>query len=255
MGPATQLLEAPEESRQDHHHHRSQWVPRFGASERLLHWWIVTMFGAALLTGLAMGDEAESGPLLTLHVGAVVMIGVGALVALLVGNRRAIVRSAWELLVFDRNDVAWVTGLVRHPLHRRAEPRWGKFNTGQKVLAWSLIGSLAALIWTGVQSRSSGGDAAGPHSAAVVIAVVLLCAHIFMAVVNPSTRPALPGMVFGQVRRTWAERHHGAWLAEVDQVDVDQVDQVDESPPPVASASTSSGASGASRYPVARRSR
>ena len=234
MGPATQLLEAPEEDRQDlRHHHRSQWVPRFGASERLLHWWIVSMFAAALLTGLAMGDEAESGPLLRLHVGSVVMIGVGVVVALVFGKRRAIVRSAWELLVFDRDDVAWVTGLVRHPLHRRAEPRWGKFNTGQKVLAWSLIGSMVALIWTGVQSRSSGGDAAGPHSAAVVVAVVLLCAHIFMAVVNPSTRPALPGMIFGRVRRSWAERHHGGWLDEVDAVGEVDAEPADSSPAPV----------------------
>jgi formate dehydrogenase subunit gamma len=33
-----------------------------------------------------------------------------------------------------------------------------------------------------------------------------------MAVVNPSTRPALRGMVFGRVRRSWAAQHHRAWL-------------------------------------------
>ena len=39
--------------------------------------------------------------------------------------------------------------------------------------------------------------------------------HVFMAVVNPATRPALPGMVFGRMRRSWAARHHRAWLHRV----------------------------------------
>lgn len=37
-----------------------------------------------------------------------------------------------------------------------------------------------------------------------------------MAVVNPVTRPALAGMVMGRVRRSWAARHHGGWLDDVD---------------------------------------
>jgi len=46
------------------------WVKRFGLTERFAHWWTVLMVAAALLTGIAMGDEVESGPLLTVHVGA-----------------------------------------------------------------------------------------------------------------------------------------------------------------------------------------
>ena len=48
------------------------------------------------------------------------------------------------------------------------------------------------------------------------IALVLLCAHVFMALINPATRPALPGMVFGHVRRSWAATHHPAWLEDQD---------------------------------------
>ncbi len=167
---------------------RSARVHRFGRSERLLHWWVVAMFASALLTGIAMGDEVESGSLLRLHVGSVALIGVGIVVALVFGDTMAILRSVKDLFFFDRTDVAWVAHVIRYPGHKTGV-RWGKFNCGQKVLAWSLLASVAALIVTGINSWSVGGDASGPHAAAVVLSLVLLGSHVFMAVVNPSTRP------------------------------------------------------------------
>ncbi len=191
-------------------------VHRFGRTERLLHWWIVLLFGLALLTGVAMGDEAESGSLLRLHIGSVVFIGIGIVVALTFGDAVAILRSAKELFIFDRTDISFLVTTVRHPGHV-GHTHWGKFNIGQKVLAWSLLGSLAAVIVTGINSWSAGEGASGPHAAAVVVTLTLLGAHIFMAVINPTTRPALPGMIIGHVRRSWAAEHHPAWLEDHDQ--------------------------------------
>ena len=131
-------------------------VHRFGTSERFLHWWIVVMFASALLTGVAMGDEAESGSMLKLHIGSVVLIGVGLVIALVFGNTMAILRSARDLFFFDRIDIAFVVNTVRHPGHPD-HVRWGKFNIGQKILAWSLVGSLAAVVVTGINSWSAGG--------------------------------------------------------------------------------------------------
>lgn len=191
-------------------------VQRFTLTERILHWWVVSMFSLALLSGLAMGDEAESGPLLRTHITAVVLIGVGIAVGLVVGNTMAILRSLWDLFFITPTDVRLVARTIRHPLAREHATPWGKFNIGQKLLAWALLASVAGLIVTGVQSWHSGGDAAGPHSAAVVISCVLLGSHVFMAIVNPTTRPAFAGMVLGHVRRSWAAQHHSGWLAEVD---------------------------------------
>ena len=190
-------------------------VHRFGRTERLLHWWIVVMFGVALLTGIAMGDEAESGSLLKLHIGSVVLIGVGFVVALVIGDSMAVLRSAKDLFIFDRTDLKFVANLFSHP-GQSGHVRWGKFNIGQKILAWTLLGSVAAIIVTGINSWSAGEGASGPHAAAVAVALVLLGAHVFMALINPATRPALPGMVFGHVRQTWAAKHHPAWLEEQD---------------------------------------
>ena len=191
-------------------------VHRFTSTERILHWWVVATFALALFTGLAMGDEAESGPLLQAHIAAVVLIGAGVVVALVFGNTMALLRSVKNLFIIDRTDVRCLTMTLRHQGHKDGRIPWGKFNLGQKFLAWSLLGSVSALIVTGVNSWKAGGDAAGPHSVAVVASLILLGSHVFMAVVNPSTRPAFPGMVFGHVRRSWAAKHHSGWLKDVD---------------------------------------
>jgi cytochrome b subunit of formate dehydrogenase len=192
------------------------WVARFGRTERFAHWWIVLMLAAALFTGLAMGDDSPSGALLGMHVGAVALIGLGLAVAFAFGDRRALLRSARRLFSFDGRDAAWLRARLQRRLDRGAEPEWGMFNTGQKLLAWALGGSVAALVVTGVQAWSSGEDGGGAHGTVVVVTMLLLSAHVFMAVVNPATRPALSGMVFGRVRRSWAAKHHGGWLDDLD---------------------------------------
>jgi formate dehydrogenase subunit gamma len=91
------------------------------------------------------------------------------------------------------------------------------FNPGQKMLAWAISGSVAAVVVTGVQAWFTHSGEGGLHGTAVVITAVLLSAHVFMAVVNPATRPALRGMVFGRVSRSWAAEHHGEWLGDLDE--------------------------------------
>src|SRR5674476_518134 len=84
------------------------WILRFGLTERLAHWWTVLMVLTAVLSGLAMGDDGGSGPMLYVHVGAVVMIGAGLLVAVLCGNRRALFGAARQLFHVDSRDTSWL---------------------------------------------------------------------------------------------------------------------------------------------------
>ena len=173
------------------------------------------MVATGLVSGLAMGDDGGSGLLLWMHAGSVVLIGVGLAAAVVFGDRRSLLRSARRLFSLERRDAAWVQARLRHPLGRAGEPEWGMFNTAQKLLAWALATSIAAVIFTGAQSWSAGGEG-GSHGAAVALSMALLSAHFFMAVVNPTTRPALAGMVFGRVRRSWAAKHHSEWLDDLD---------------------------------------
>jgi formate dehydrogenase subunit gamma len=214
MKPAGSVLPRPPVDREPPVH--EEWVLRFTRTERFLHWWTVAMAAAALLTGLGVGDDG-SGPMLVAHVAAVVLVGVGIITALVIGDRRALLRAARELFGFDRRDAAWLRELRRRPLHYPSGTDCGMFNPGQKLLAWALPFVAAALIVTGIASAVGGGVLGGLHDATVVFALVLLGAHVFMAVVNPTPRHALNGMVFGRVRRSWAAHHHGAWLDELDQ--------------------------------------
>jgi cytochrome b subunit of formate dehydrogenase len=43
--------------------------------------------------------------------------------------------------------------------------------------------------------------------------IVLIGGHVFMAALNPGTRHAMRGMIFGDVDREWAEHHHPRWRA------------------------------------------
>jgi formate dehydrogenase subunit gamma len=190
-------------------------IDRFGLTERLLHWWTVATFAVALLSGAAMGSEMEGGSLFHLHVAAVIAMGAGFVIAPVVGSARAVLRFARDAFIPERADVEFVGRILSRPL-RRTGVKWGKFNLGQKGLAWMMVASVAAIIVTGVHSWQTGGDASGPHSAAVVVALVLLSVHVFMAVVNPATRPALPGMIVGRVRRSWAVHHHARWVEAED---------------------------------------
>jgi formate dehydrogenase subunit gamma len=91
------------------------------------------------------------------------------------------------------------------------------FNPGQKLLAWALTVSVTAVIVTGIQAWSAHVTEGSLHGAAVVLTALLLGAHLFMAIVNPATRPALAGMAFGRVRRSWAAEHHRGWLDDLDE--------------------------------------
>ncbi len=191
----------------------TEWVRRFGATERFAHWWTVLMVATALLTGLGLGDDAESGTLLRVHWGAVALIGVGLLVALVLGDTKALLRATWRLFLFDRRDVVWVRDHLHTRSHRVRRSDYGMFNPGQKALAWALTAAVAVVVFTGIRALSAGGDdAGGPHAIAVVVAMTLVGTHVFMAALNPATNHALHGMVLGRVRRSWAAQHHGGWL-------------------------------------------
>jgi cytochrome b subunit of formate dehydrogenase len=86
------------------------------------------------------------------------------------------------------------------------------FNPGQKLLAWALTASVTAVVATGIQAWSAHTGEGNLHGAAVLLTALLLSAHVFMAVLNPATQPALASMAFGRVPRSWAAEQQGAVL-------------------------------------------
>jgi formate dehydrogenase subunit gamma len=93
----------------------------------------------------------------------------------------------------------------------------GRFNGGQKVNARLVVFGLTGLYLTGISLLLiGGGPLGGLHGPFAFATGVLAAGHIFMAVINPSTRPSLRGMTLGSVDRRWATDHHPKWVEQVD---------------------------------------
>lgn len=198
-----------------------RYVRRFTRTERSLHWIHAAAFFVLLGSGLVLYL-----PPLSTAVGrrpfvkdvhwwtAVAWAGAMILVAVL-GNRRAVLRTAREVDAFDADDARFLRGHFRAPQ--------GRFNAGQKVnviltAAFAVLFAVSgALLWLG--ERDHAFQLAGTvflHDALMYASLVLLVGHLYLAVIYPRTRHALRGITTGLVREEWAREHHAKWVAELE---------------------------------------
>jgi formate dehydrogenase subunit gamma len=174
-------------------------VRRFEPIERFAHWWVAFCFAMTVLSGASLGEDWQGAmpPRLILHLASAGALVAGLALSLVLPGRRAL----WET----------VRGLGR------LSPRLGKFNLGQKAAAYALAVLLAGIYATGIAAAVAHSSEGGPHGAVVGLTVIVLAGHVFLAVIWPSTRPSLRGMLTGWVDRGWAQRHHPGWVAELDE--------------------------------------
>ncbi len=189
--------------------------PRFDATERLLHWVHALSFFVLLGSGLvlylpSLSDALGNRPLAKdVHLITAVAWFAALLLIGLLGNRRSLRRDRRQIERFDADDLAWLRG--------RPAPQ-GRFNAGQKAHA-ILQAALAVLftvsgvlLWLGERNTRFRLDGTIVlHDGAMFVAVALVAGHLFLALVWPTTRPALRGMVRGDVDAEWAEEHHSKW--------------------------------------------
>lgn len=186
-------------------------VRRYGRTQRIVHWWIVATFLATFLDSPEDPDGITAA--VVIHICTATSLLLGVLGVVVFGNRAALGADIRALLWFDATDRAFLRSL-REPRGTRTPVRWGKFNTGQKAAAWTLLGLVCCVFLTGLGAATL--DLGPVHKAALLLTYLVLAGHVFMAVVNPATRPALRGMLAGVVSRVWATKHHPAWVEQVD---------------------------------------
>jgi hypothetical protein len=97
-------------------------------------------------------------------------------------------------------------------------PPQGRVNAGQKLNAIFTAYSTVAFVVTGLilwQNRRFPFEVVSQantiHTALAYLALAVFLGHLYLAALHPATRHSLHGMVFGTVRRTWAEHHHPLW--------------------------------------------
>jgi formate dehydrogenase subunit gamma len=197
-------------------------IHRFGLSERIAHWLLAAAFASMLATGLFMGGI---GPLphravLIAHVGSaiVLILGLAMLIALR-RSRRPLAQTVRDLRPLDAGDRRWLRLAPRAYLLGRKLPAAGRFNAGQKLNARLVLLILVILYISGIGElarHTSLGILGAPHGLAAGVAAALVAGDIYLAMIHPSTRPALRGIIRGNVRRDWAEEHHADWVEAVD---------------------------------------
>ncbi len=189
-------------------------IHRFSGSERAAHWLLAAAFFTMLLSGGMVPHHAGwTNWALDIHVGAAVVLVAGLLV--LTARARAVRTTARDLSTLDADDRVWLS--PTRLLQRRPPPPVGRFNAGQKVNARLVVVGLAGLYLTGITLLLVGhGPLGGLHGPFAFATAVLAAGHMFMAIVNPQTRPALRGMTLGSVDRDWATHHHPLWVEQMD---------------------------------------
>jgi formate dehydrogenase subunit gamma len=200
-------------------------IERFCKTTRWFHWTFVASFLTLAATGgllalrepLGLASLARE-ELASVHRAAAIALATLPVVVLLSGSTSAALGDLGEALRWTRSDLRWLALQPAAALGRAELPPAGKLNAGQKLNALATAGLAIGLGASGAWLWLRPG-ALLPWFAHVALFLLWLPAfagHFFLAVVNPSTRPALRGMVLGSVDRRWATHHHEAWVAGLD---------------------------------------
>jgi formate dehydrogenase subunit gamma len=194
-------------------------LARFGRTERAVHWVHAAAFLVLLGSGLclylpSLAEAVGRRPLLKdIHVYTAVAWIVALALIVVVGDRRALARTAHEIDRFDADDRAWLRG--------RRRPQ-GRLNAGQKVnaivtAAFAVLFTVTGtLLWLG--ERNTRFRLAGTilvHDWLTYVSLLIFLGHLYLAVIYPKTRHALNGMTRGWVDADWARRHHSKWVDEL----------------------------------------
>jgi formate dehydrogenase subunit gamma len=194
----------------------ARYVRRFTLTERLLHWIHASAFLVLLGSGLvlylpSLSTAVARRPLIKdVHFWTGISWAGALLLVSMLGNRRALAATIRELDLFDRDDRAFLSGRTHVPQ--------GRFNAGQKVnailtAAFAVLFFVSGLLlWYG--ERNTRFRLAGTvflHDTLMYLSVVIVVGHLYLALIHPTTRHALRGMVLGSVREEWARAHHAKW--------------------------------------------
>lgn len=196
-----------------------RYVMRFTLTERLLHWVHAAAFFVLLGSGLvlyipALSTDVGRRPLIKdIHFYTAISWAGAMLLIVLLGNRRAIIATIREIDLFDRDDRRFLAGKTGAPQ--------GRFNAGQKVnaiitAAFAVLFFISGmLLW--LDERNTALHLQGTlylHDALMYISVVIVIGHLYLALVNPSTRHSIRGITLGNVSEEWAHAHHAKWATQ-----------------------------------------
>jgi formate dehydrogenase subunit gamma len=201
----------------------SEPIERYTPEERLNHWFTAIAFVLLTLSGLALfhpslfwlsnllGGGTWSR---ILHP----FIGVAMFVSFV-----GLAWSFWEHNRITRLDGQWLARW-RDVVGNREEnlPEVGRYNAGQKLLFWVMVGTMLVLLVTGIAIWHPYFAPAVPvallrsavliHSVCSFLLILGILVHIYAAI---WVKGSMRAMTRGHVSRAWAKKHHAAWYRDV----------------------------------------
>jgi len=202
---------------------RPDLLERHDARDRMLHWLIAVAFLFAGASGLALFHPSLYwlGNLLGGGTWSVVLhpfVGLAMLLAFY-----AFARPLWAVNRLSDADRTWLRSM-RDIVdgHDERLPEVGKYNAGQKVLYFVMVGALLVLTLTGivVWRRYFAGYfpvrlirlSALLHAFAAFVLVLGIVVHVAAAL---WVKGSIDAMIRGTVTLGWAYKHHRAWFRDM----------------------------------------
>ena len=198
-------------------------VVRYSHGQRLTHWAVALAYVALFLSGLALFHPFFFWTS-ALFGGAAFMrvlhpfLGVAIFVLFY-----AYAARIWRDNVLLPSDRAWLRGMVAYMNRKGTDPYVeGKYNAGQKLMYWSMVGVVALLFLTGIAMWRPYFSGAFPvearriaaivHAVLAFVMFVGIGVHVYAAY---WTKGSMRAMTRGTVSRAWARFHHPGWYQRV----------------------------------------
>jgi formate dehydrogenase subunit gamma len=201
-------------------------ILRFAKSERLLHWSIAGPFLVSFATGIILAliynpdpSRPYRGVFAVLHrVSGVAFVFLPMMATFRSRGHAEIhfynIKQAWTWMY---DDFKWLAlmGLAAG-IRKIKLPEQGKFNAAEKLNFMVLMATYPLYIVTGLLMWFTHVPVLSwiLHFLMAMLATPLMLGHLYMALINRSTRPGLEGMISGHVDRHWAKHHYRRWYRE-----------------------------------------
>jgi formate dehydrogenase subunit gamma len=197
-------------------------IRRYSEAERLTHWAVALAYVLLFVSGLALFhpffywmSAIFGSPQLMRVVHP--FLGVALAVLFL-----AYAARLWRENLISKSDRRWLGGAWEY-MNGRDEVRVeGKYNAGQKLMYWSMVLVIPALLLSGIvlwrpwfaPSFSLGARRAAAivHVVSAFVMFIGIGIHVYAAV---WTKGSMRAMTQGWVTRRWARYHHPGWYERV----------------------------------------
>lgn len=192
---------------------------RFTKTERVLHWSFAIPVILLVLTGITMiavsvlglTESIQKADIVRYHVIFGFLLMIMPVLVFFRGERKVLLDNLKGIVCIDSKDRLWLKQTFLKIFKKEIElPDCGKFNAGQKLNTIITMFLVVSLSLSGLSMLIIKGSLLSNiiHAALAFIFLFSFAGHLFLALINPSTRHAFYAITTGRVNADWLKKHH-----------------------------------------------